>query len=273
MLTTSDCLDADAVIFDLEDAVSVKEKDSARILVSEALLSLPLVGIETTVRVNPLDTPYWKEDLLQVVPAAPDAIVVPKASVSAVKAMEEVIAALEEEHGLKKRIKLHLLIESARALVDLKDIVSASDRVASLLLGAEDLASDLGIKRTAHNKEIEYARYLVATMARAYGVDALDTPYTDMENFKGLEEDTKFARSIGFTGRLAINPRQIEVIHQVFSPTEEEIVEAENILLEAEEAERQGLGVFSYKGKMVDLPVIHRAEKTLEKAKKWGLRR
>ncbi len=273
MLTSADCLEADCIIFDLEDAVSLKEKDAARILVREALEFLPLEGVEVTVRVNPIDSPYWKDDLEVIIPSKPDGIVIPKASVESVKTMALEIERLEKLHGIEKEIKLLLIIESAMGLMDIRNIIESSKRIEAILLGAEDLSSDMGIKRTKGSKEIEYARYLVATAARAYGIDALDTPFTDIDDFEGLEEDTKFAKSIGFGGRLAINPRQIETIHQVFSPTMEEIEEAKMILMEAEEAEKKGLGVFSYKGKMVDLPVIKRAEQTVSSAEKWGIMR
>jgi len=271
MLTSADCLEADSIIFDLEDAVSLKEKDAARILVREAMAFLPLEGVEVTVRVNPLDSPYWKEDLMSIIPAKPDGIVIPKASVESVKTMVREIERLEVVHGIEKKVKLLLIIESAMGLMDLRNIIESSDRIDAILLGAEDLSSDMGIKRTKGSKEIEYARYLVATAARAYGIDALDTPYTDIDDLEGLEEDTLFAKSIGFGGRLAINPRQIVTIHQVFSPTSDEIEEAQIILMEAQEAEEKGLGVFSYKGKMVDLPVIKRAEQIVRSAEKWGL--
>jgi len=271
MLTSADCLEADSIIFDLEDAVSLKEKDAARILVREALSFLPLEEVEVTVRVNPLDSPYWREDLESIIPAKPDGIVIPKASVESVKTMVKEIERLEETHETGKRTKLLLIIESAMGLIDLRNIIESSDRIEAILLGAEDLSSDMGIKRTKESKEIEYARYLVATAARAYGIDALDTPYTDIDDVEGLERDTKFAKSIGFGGRLAINPRQIVTIHEVFSPTQEEIEEAQIIISEAEEAEKKGLGVFSYKGKMVDLPVIKRAEQIVDSARKWGL--
>jgi len=271
MLTSADCLEADSIIFDLEDAVSLKEKDAARILVREALSFLPLEEVEVTVRVNPLDSPYWREDLESIIPAKPDGIVIPKASVESVKTMVKEIERLEETHETGKRTKLLLIIESAMGLIDLRNIIESSDRIEAILLGAEDLSSDMGIKRTKESKEIEYARYLVATAARAYRIDALDTPYTDIDDVEGLEADTRFAKSIGFGGRLAINPRQIVTIHEVFSPTQEEIEEAQIIISEAEEAEKKGLGVFSYKGKMVDLPVIKRAEQIVDSARKWGL--
>ncbi len=273
MLTTSDILGADTIVFDLEDAVSIHEKDSARVLVREALLSLRLEDSEVSVRINPYDSPYCMEDLKAIIPSKPDAIVIPKASVESIEAIEKEIIRLEEEYQLEKKVDYILIIETAMALFDLKAVLASSKRIVGLILGAEDLSSDLGIKRTKASKEIEYARFSIATAARAYKIDAIDTPYTDVEDFDGLRQDTLFAKSIGFNGRLAINPRQIETLHEVFSPTEEEIEEAREILFEAEEAEKNGFGVFSYKGKMVDLPVIKRAESTMASAEKWGLLR
>ena len=271
MLTSGDVLGADTVILDLEDAVSLDEKDAARILVREALDFLRFTHSEVAVRVNPLDSPYWLQDLETVIPSLPDAIVIPKASVESVTTMSEVIERIKSENGLVKDISLLLIIETAMGLVDIRNIAESSPQIKALLLGAEDLSSDLGIKRTKGNKEIEYARFVVATTAKAFRMDAIDTPYTDIDDVEGLAADTAFAKSIGFTGRLAINPRQVETILEVFSPTEDEIEEAQAILSEAAEAKARGLGVFSYRGKMVDLPVIKRAENLMESARKWGL--
>ena len=271
MLTTSDILGADTLVFDLEDAVSLQEKDAARTLVREAMSFLTFTDSEVTVRINPTDSPYWKEDLSVMVPARPQGIVIPKATEASVKLVEEEVARLEKLHQINKKLFFILIVESALGLFDLKSTLQASRRIEGLILGGEDFTSDMGIKRTADSHELLFARYQIATAAKAYGMDAIDTPYTDIEDMEGLKEDTRFSKSIGFTGRLAINPRQVEPIHEVFSPTALEIEEAQNILLEAEEAEKKGLGVFSYKGKMVDLPVIKRAEKTMASARKWGL--
>jgi len=271
MLTSADVLGADTLVFDLEDAVSLQEKDAARTLVREALSFLSFTDSEVTVRINPVDSPYWKEDLSVIVPAKPQGIVIPKATASSVRLVEEEVMKLEKRHGIENPLFFILIVESAFGLFDLKSTLEASSRIEGLILGGEDFTSDMGVKRTAGSHELLFARYQIATAAKAYGLDAIDTPYTDIENMEGLKEDTHFSKSIGFTGRLAINPRQVEPIHEVFSPTALEIEEAHAILLEAEEAEKKGLGVFSYKGKMVDLPVIKRAEKTMASARKWGL--
>ena len=271
MLTTSDVLGADTIVFDLEDAVSLGEKDSARALVKEALQFLRFTHSEVSVRINPFDSPYWQEDLKYIIEASPDSIVIPKASVESVKAIEMEMNRLKALFGIEKEVRFILIIETAMGLVDIRNIIEASALTDGLILGAEDLSSDLGIKRTKTNKEIEYARFVLATTAKAYRIDAIDTPYTDIDDFEGLTLDTAFTKSIGFTGRLAINPRQVETLHEVFSPTKVDIEESLAILAEAKNAEEKGFGVFSYKGKMVDLPVIKRAETTIASAKKWGL--
>lgn len=271
MLINADILGADTVVFDLEDAVALDEKDAARTLVRNALNTLKFKYSEISVRINPIDSPYWEKDLEYIIPALPDSIVIPKASTEAVPMVEERIEDLRKEHGIEKEITTILLIESANGIMDIQNICKSSKLFTGLILGAEDYSSDMGIERTKSSKEIEYARYVLATAARAFRVDGIDTPYTDVDDMEGLVEDTKFSKSIGLGGRLLINPRQVEYVHKVLSPTEEQIEEASNILEEAENAKKQGLGVFSYKGKMVDLPVIKRAESTIENATKWGL--
>lgn len=271
MLTSGDVLGADMVVMDLEDAVSLDEKDAARVLVREALGFLRFRHAEVGVRVNPLDSPFWLEDLEAIVPARPAALIIPKASVEAVQVMDRAVERIRQERGIEQEIRYLAIIETAMGLVEIRDIASCSPRIDGLILGAEDLTSDMGIKRTKSGKEIEYARFVVATTARAFRLDAIDTPFTDIEDVEGLLADTIFAKSIGFTGRLAINPRQVDPIQELFSPTAAEIEEADAILQAAARARSEGLGVFSHRGKMVDLPVIRRAESLMASAKKWGL--
>jgi len=271
MLTSVDVLGADMVVMDLEDAVSLDEKDAARVLVREALGFLKFRHSETGVRVNPLDSPYWLADLEAIVPARPAALIIPKASVEAVLTMDREIDRIRRERGIEQEIRCIVIIETAMGLVEIRDIAACSRRIDALILGAEDLTSDMGIKRTKSGKEIEYARYVVATTARAFRMDAIDTPYTDIDDVEGLQADTAFSKSIGFTGRLAINPRQVDPIQELFSPSPAEIEEANAVLQAAARARQEGLGVFSHRGKMVDLPVIRRAETLMTSAKKWGL--
>ena len=271
MLVSADILGADSIIYDLEDAVSLDEKDSARTLVRNALSFLKFTHSEITVRINPIDSPYWEKDLEAIIPVLPDGIVIPKASVDAVHSVEQKINEIKKAHNITKNFSFLMLVESARGIMDVNSIAKASSLIQGLLLGGEDYSVDMGIQRTRLSKELEYARFSLTTAAHAYGLDSLDTPFTDIEDFEGLRLDTAFSKSIGFSGRLVINPRQVEEIHKIFSPSSAEIERAEAILQAAEEAKQKGLGVFSFKGKMVDLPVIKRAQALYDSAKNWGL--
>lgn len=271
MLVSADILGADSIIYDLEDAVSLDEKDSARTLVRNALSFLKFTHSEITVRINPIDSPYWEKDLEAIIPVLPDGIVIPKASVDAVHSVEQKINEIKKAHNITKNFSFLMLVESARGIMDVNSIAKASSLIQGLLLGGEDYSVDMGIQRTRLSKELEYARFSLTTAAHAYGLDSLDTPFTDVEDFDGLRLDTAFSKSIGFSGRLVINPRQVEEIHKIFSPSSAEIERAEAILQAAEEAKQKGLGVFSFKGKMVDLPVIKRAQALYNSAKNWGL--
>ena len=271
MLVSADILGADSIIYDLEDAVSLDEKDSARTLVRNALSFLKFTHSEITVRINPIDSPYWEKDLEAIIPVLPDGIVIPKASVDAVHSVEQKINEIKKAHNITKNFSFLMLVESARGIMDVNSIAKASSLIQGLLLGGEDYSVDMGIQRTRLSKELEYARFSLTTAAHAYGLDSLDTPFTDIEDIEGLRLDTAFSKSIGFSGRLVINPRQVEEIHKIFSPSSAEIERAEAILQAAEEAKQKGLGVFSFKGKMVDLPVIKRAQALYDSAKNWGL--
>lgn len=267
MLQDADVLGADTIIFDLEDAVVLDEKDSARSLVLQALETIDFKHSEVTVRINPIDSPWWQEDLQTILPANPDAIVLPKANREAIETMEQYL----EVKGILESVKWLLLIESPMDVMHLKEICEASTRIEALCLGGEDYSSNLGVKRTKEGLEIQYARMAIATAAKAYGYDAIDTPFTDVDDEEGLLENMKLAKAIGMNGMLLIGPRQVETVNRFFSPSEHEIIEAKEILRLNETYKSQGLGVFSFKGKMVDAPVIARAEQTMVAAKRWGL--
>ncbi|WP_373897489.1 HpcH/HpaI aldolase/citrate lyase family protein [Haloimpatiens sp. FM7315] len=272
MLQSAGILGADSIILDLEDAVSLTEKDSARILVREAIKNVDYGEVEVVVRVNPLDTSFGPLDLDAIARVKPDVIMVPKATEEQIKEVDLKLSEIEKEEGFEKEsIKLFALIETAFGLETVYDVIKASKRVEGVLLGGEDLTSDFGVKRTKKGDEILYARNKVATACRAMKVDAIDTPFTDTNDYEGLELDTMKAKSLGMTGKSSINPRQIDTIHSVFAPTEDEIKHAIRVLEAKKEAESEGKGVFSLDGKMVDAPVINRANTTYELAKNLGL--
>ena len=263
-------LGADAVIFDLEDAVSPEEKDAARILVRNTLASLPL-SCQTVVRINGLDSGLWAGDLAEIVPRRPNALMLPKTAGAAdIRQLEQAVAALEAEHHIPAgTVGIIPLLETAAGIENAYAIAAASPRVLGLFLGGEDLTADLRCPRTKGGKEIAYARQRVVCAARAAGVEAFDTPFTDVQDSQGLLDDAKYARALGFSGKAAISPRHVQGINQVFSPTSGEIAYAQAVLDAI--AGAQGKGAISLHGKMIDAPIVNRARQTLAAAKALGL--
>lgn len=275
MLINAGCLGADAVIFDLEDAVAPAEKDAARILVRNTMRYMDLGGCEAIVRINSVDTPYWKSDLDLIVPCRPNVILLPKVSSPYdVKTVEEYITQLEAKLSLVPgSVLLMPLIETALGVENAYAIASSSRRVCALFLGAEDLTADLQCKRTKEGREIEYARTRLVVAARAAGVGVYDTPFTDVNDDEGILEDALLAKRLGFTGKASISPRHVEAINQVFSPTIDEIAYAYEVMDAIAQAEKEGKGAISLYGKMIDAPIVARAKQTIAAAEAMGLDR
>jgi len=275
MLINGNCLGADAVIFDLEDAVAPAEKDSARILVRNTLRYMDFSGCQRIVRINCVDTPYWQEDLKAVLPWKPELILLPKAgSAEDVRKADAFMTVLEEQQGLEPNtVGLMPLIETAMGVENAFSIAASCKRVKALFLGAEDLTADLQCKRTKEGQEILYARTRLVVAARAAGVDVYDTPFTDVNDDEGIWTDAEFARGLGFTGKASISPRHVEVINQVFSPSEKEINYAYEVMAAITEAKKQGKGAVSLHGKMIDAPIVARAERTIAMANALGIGR
>lgn len=275
MLINGSCLGADAVIFDLEDAVSPAEKDAARILVRNTMSYMDFRGCERVVRINGIDTPYWKEDLDEVLPCRPDLILLPKTSSAAdIQEADTYITETEKRLGLAAgAVGLVALIETALGVENAFSIASASPRVAALFLGAEDLTADLRCKRTKEGREIEYARTRLVTAARAAGVDVYDTPFTDVNDDEGIETDAALAKALGFTGKASISPRHVETINRVFSPSQAEIDYAYEVMETIRLAKEQGKGAVALRGKMIDAPIVERARQTIAMAQEMGLGR
>ncbi len=275
MIMNGNYLGADAVIFDLEDAVSPAEKDAARILVGNVLGTVPFDRVETIVRINSTDTPYWQLDLQAVVPQKPDIIMLPKTSYPKdVEQVDDYLTELEKQLGMEPgAVKLMPLIETALGIENAYFIASSRRRVTALFLGAEDLTADLRCKRTKEGREIDYARSRMVNAARAAGVDVYDTPFTDVNDDEGIVVDAKYAKALGFTGKASISPRHVDAINAVFSPTKAEIAYAYEVLDAIEEAKAQGKGAIALRGKMIDAPIVARAQQTIEAALALGIGR
>ena len=268
IIVNGDALGADNVILDLEDAVSPDQKDAARILVRNAIKAIGFDNVELTVRINSLDTPYWKDDLEEIVPLSPDLIMPTKVnSAQDVLTLDAAIAGIEKKSGLDAgTVKLIPLIETAQGLENAASIASACPRVAAIFLGAEDLTADLRCPRTKEGTEIFYARSRMVSAARAAGVDVYDTPFTDVNDDEGIVRDAQFARSMGFTGKACISPRHVRAVNEAFSPTQKEIDYAYEVLEAIRQAKEQGRGAISLHGKMIDKPIVLRAEQTIAMA-------
>ena len=185
-----------------------------------------------------------------------------------IREISDYIGQVEEKQGISQgTVKILPLIETALGVEKAFDIASAAPRVAGLFLGGEDLTADLHCKRTKEGQEIFYARTRLVCAARACGIEAYDTPFTDVEDMEGLRKDTEFAKSLGFAGKAVISPRHVDIVNEVFSPTEAEIEYAHDVMEAIEEGKRQGKGVISLRGKMIDAPIVKRAMQVLEMEK------
>ena len=274
MLINAGCLGADAVIFDLEDAVSPAEKDAARILVRNTMRYMEL-SCERIVRINSVDTDFWREDINAILPERPNSVLLPKtASAADIVAVDEYISDVEKSLGIEVgSVGIIALIETALGVENAFAIATASKRVKGLFLGAEDLTADLQCKRTKGGREIEYARTRLVVAARAAGVDVYDTPFTDVNDDEGIVIDTELAKALGFTGKASISPRHVDVINSVFSPSVDEIDYAYEVIDAIRRAKAEGKGAISLRGKMIDAPIVARAERTVAMARELGIER
>lgn len=275
IIVNGEILGADAVILDLEDAVAPTEKDSARILVRNAIGRMGFGKCEVIVRINSIDTDFWKKDLDTIIPVKPSLIMPPKTSCAGdVLAVDEYITMLEEKLGMEKNtVGLIPLIETALGVENAFNIASASERVKAIFLGGEDLTADLHCKRTKEGNEIAYARSRMVMAARAAGVEVYDTPFTDVNDDEGIWVDAQYAKSLGFTGKSAISPRHVKAINSVFSPSQKDIDYAYEVMEAIRIGKRQGKGAVALRGKMIDAPIVARAQQTIAMAEELGLGR
>jgi citrate lyase subunit beta/citryl-CoA lyase len=268
MLTRGHLFATDGLILDLEDSVPASAKDAARILVREVLRRGEFGSCEVTVRINGVDTELWREDIAVVIPAGASGIRAPKVeSPQTVRDLDEEISRVEADSGIPLgRTKLFCLLESALGVWNAYDIAMASPRVTAVIPGGEDLAADLRTSRSPEGTELEWVRRMMIVAARAAGVDALDTVYPRISDDEGLRREAGFTKQLGFDGKSVIHPAQIPIIHEVYAPTEREIESALKIVAAARDAADRGIGAVTVDGRMVDAPVVRRAEYTLARA-------
>ncbi len=264
---------SDSVMFDLEDSVSINEKDAARFLVFKALKTQDYEGIETVVRINGLDTAFGKEDIKAMVMARPDIIRLPKTETAQeLLDVEELVAREEKKLGMESgTIKLMAAIESPLGVINAFSIATASKRLIGIALGAEDYVTNMKTKRYDDGLELLFSRSMIVNAARAAGIYALDTVYSDLNNDEGFVRELHLIKQLGFDGKSIISPRQIDPVNKVFAPSQSEIDHSLKVLEAIKEAEAKGSGVISLNGKMIDKPIVERAEYIIELAKASGI--
>lgn len=273
MLSTAFIYRPDSIMFDLEDAVSLKEKDSARLLVFHALQHPMYKEIETVVRINPLNTPFGLKDVEAAVRGGADVIRLPKTDTpDDIDQLESEIARIEAECGRPVgSTKLMAAIESAVGVINAVAIAKASPRLMGIALAAFDYVMDMQTER-GDGAELFYARCAVLHAARGAGIDAFDVVYADIDDEAGFLKEVELIKRLGFNGKSLINPRQIEIVHNAYAPTQEEVDYAERVIAAAEEGDRQGLGVVSLNGKMIDAPIINHARVVFDRKNASGVR-
>lgn len=264
MLRDAPLYGADSIMFDLEDAVSLKEKDTARVLVHSALKTFDYGNIEIVVRINALDA-GGAEDIEAMVLAGVDVIRLPKTETAQdIIDVEAVITEVEQQNDIPVgTTKMMAAIESAEGVLNAPAIAKSSTRLIGIALGAEDYVTNMKTRRHPDGQELFFARSMILHAARAAGIAAIDTVYSDVDNTEGFEAEVRLIKQLGFDGKSVINPRQIPLVNTIYAPTEKEIQNAKEVIWGIREAEAKGSGVISVNGKMVDKPIVERAERVI----------
>lgn len=265
-------LGTDSLILDMEDGAALNRKTEARTTIAQALRTIDFGRSERLARINPLESGWGLDDLNTVLPARPDGIVVPK--VETEEQVQEVslfITQFEKREGLPAGgIRLLIFVETAKGVINLRQIAGSDPRLDGIMFGGEDLVGSLGAVRTKPGWEIFYARSALVTYAAAFGLQAIDTIYADLHDIPGLVEDSRLAQQMGYTGKLAIHPRQVEPITEVFTPSDEAVAAARRLSEAFQTHQSSGAGVFELDGKMVDMPMLRAAERVLSRARAAG---
>ncbi|CBL36977.1 Citrate lyase beta subunit [butyrate-producing bacterium SM4/1] len=263
----------DSIMLDLEDAVAENQKDAARYSLFHALKEIDYRGVERVVRINGLDTPHWKEDIRVCVAGGADTIRIAKTErAEDVRAVEEHVLAAEREFGRPEGSTLLMAaLESCRGVLNALEICEASDRLIGIALSGGDYTKDLQTVITGTGVELMGARQHMIMAARAAGVQCFDTVFTNLDDMEGFARETEMIKRMGFDGKSLVNPRQIAVVHQIFTPTQKEIIFAEKVVREIDEKKAKGIGVFTVDGKMIDIAFYDGARRTLALAKASGV--
>ena len=264
---------ADSIMLDLEDAVAENQKDAARFSLFHALKEIDYRGAERVVRINGLDTDLWKEDVRVSVAGGCDCIRIPKTETAEmVKAVEaEVIKAEKEFERPEGSTLIMAALESARGVLNALEVCESSERMMGIALSGGDYTKDLQTKITGTGVELMGARQLMIIAARAAGVQCFDTVFTNLNDMEAFRREVEIIHMMGFDGKSIINPRQISIVHEIFTPTQKDIIFAEKVVREIDSKKALGIGVFTVDGKMIDIAFYDGAKRTIELAKASGV--
>ena len=263
----------DSILLDLEDAVAEREKDAARYSLYHALQEIDYRGVERVVRINGLDSDLWEEDIRCAVAGGCDAIRIPKTETAEdVRRVEAAVEAAEKDYGRELGSTLIMAaLESAKGVMNAYSICTSSERMFGIALSGGDYTKDLQTTISGTGVELMGARQNMIIAARAAGVQCFDTVYTNLNDMEGFRRDVQTIKTMGFDGKSIINPRQIPIVHEIFTPTQKEIVFAETVVHEIDTKKAQGIGVFTVDGKMIDIAFYDGAKRTLALAKASGV--
>ncbi|MDR1935685.1 MAG: CoA ester lyase [Candidatus Accumulibacter sp.] len=273
MLQNVPLFKCDSVIIDLEDAVNHAEKDAARNLVRRFLESWKERDKEVLVRINPLYTKWGRDDLKAILPQMPDAIRFPMCETAEMALeLDAELGKYESANGLEAgHFGILPSIETVKSVLNAYAIATSTKRIFGLAFGAEDYTASMGIARTNAGEDLIHPRMMVVMAAKAAGLQAIDSIFSDINDMEALRKETELVKRLGYTGKCLVNPRQIDIIHEVFAPKQEEIDYAQEVVEAIKQAQEMGTGVISLRGKMVDAPIVKRAIGTLRIAYAQGL--
>lgn len=265
----------DALVMDLEDGVAINNKEAARATVVAALREIDFGRAEKLIRVNPPTSAFYVDDIEHTVAARPEGYVLPK--VEHGRQVQEIsarLAAAEHKHGWPAgSLTLLAIVETAMGIVNLREIVASDPRLSALIFGAEDLVGSMGAIRTPDGWEVFYARSKVVLHAKAFGMQAIDTPFVSLAeaDTSNLIAETEQALYMGYDGKLAIHPKQVEIIQGVFTPTAEQVQNAKRLVEAYAQRQQDGVGVLVLDGRMIDMPMVRAAERVLARARAAGV--
>ena len=267
MLQKASGVASDVLMLNLEDGVSSSKKEEARRNVVQALRSADFGNREIVVRINDVNSILGRSDLAEVVPGCPNGICLPKVEKAAeIRYASGAILELERSNGMREgSVSLHAMIESAAGVLRALDISMASPRMASLIFGSADYTNDIRCRPGDDRSELSFALQMIVTSARAAGIDAIDAPCFDIRNKVLLESESIHARRLGFSGKSALHPDQLDVINRIFDVTAEEIAWAERVIAELDEAENRGKALTTFEGRLLDNPHRAAAERILRR--------